>query len=101
MGLWSRGYKRCTGKKGLVAVFCHLFGQLCYVEGMRKGQQRGTREWERKVLGELLKIIEYDSQCFASFEIVEEGVVGLGSFGRVFLSKVDKVGAVGKDMAIF
>lgn len=54
-----------------------------------------------RALGELLEVIEFDSQCFASFEIVEEGVVGLSSFGRVFLSKVHKVGAVGKDMAMF
>lgn len=56
---------------------------------------------ERRVLGELLEVIKFDSQCFASFEVIEEGVVGLGSFGRVFLSKIDKVGTVGKDMAIF
>lgn len=67
------------------------------MEGMRKGE----KEYGWRGVGELLKVIEFDSQCFASFEIVEEGVVSLGSLGRVFLSKVHQVGAVGKDMAIF
>lgn len=52
-----------------------------------------------RALGELLEVVKFNSQCFASFEIVKEGVVGLSSFCRVFLSKVHKVGAVGKDMA--
>lgn len=65
-----------------------------------RGSKRG-KEWGGRPLGGLLEIVESDSQCFASFEIVEEGVVGLSSFGPVFLSKVHKVGAVGKDIAIF
>lgn len=46
-----------------MVVFCHLFVRLWYVEGMQKGQQRGTRvlqRMERGDLEELLEIIEFD-----------------------------------------
>lgn len=70
-------------------------------ERLNKKGERQRKGMGRRALGELLEVIESDSQCFTSFEIVEEGVVSLSSFSRVFLSKVHKVGAVWKDMATF
>ena len=48
-----------------------------------------------------VEVVESDAKGFAAAEVVEEGVVGLGSFSSVFLGEVDEIGAVGEDMATY
>ena len=49
--------------------------------------------------GGVLEVVEFDAEGFAAVKVVEEGGVGLGGFGGVFLREVDEVGAVGEDVA--
>jgi len=48
--------------------------------------------------GSSLEIVQLDAEGFAPVEIVDEGVVALFRFVRVFLGEVDEVGAVREDV---
>lgn len=48
--------------------------------------------------GSSLEIVQLDAEGFAAVEVVDEGVVALFRFVRVFLGEVDEVGAVREDV---
>lgn len=45
-----------------------------------------------------VEVVKSYAQGFAAVEIVQEGIVGLGSLFRVFLGEINEVGAVWQDM---
>ena len=61
------------------------------------GDSRGTR-MAASPAG--MEVVESDTEGFATVEIVQEGIVGLGGLFGVFLGKIDEIGAVRQDMTI-
>ena len=47
-----------------------------------------------------VKVVEFNAEGFAAFQVVHEGVVGLFCFRGVFLGEVDEVRTVGEDVSI-